>query len=762
MLGLCFHQCPVRAGEVTLKDGTVLQGKVAPLQTLITGPAEASSGPITIYPILLVANDLQRYFVPARQVLGETRETELSPFETFTVPQQPRGRKGTITSVGSITSVTPFDSFGRRTLTLQAPSGNITVIQGVTKLTPQLMKLTSLTQAWETAIATSSVSPETIDAILRQLTKKENPDHRLAITRFYIQAEMFRQAQAELQAIRAEFPELAAKAEEVSVTLVQEQAKQLLRELRLRQAAGQHQLAFESITKFPTEKVGEAVLRDVRELHGQYEQMREKVDRIRFLLGELQAKLSKPEQVNAVAPIRTELARLLDFENMHRCDAFFNLANDDKNQSLAPDEKLALALSGWVLGSANAITDLDQALRFWQARFLVRGYLSSAPSALHERRDMVEKLVAIEGMTPERMQQMLSIIPPFVDTPGAQPEKLLTLPLTVPGLKGEHSYTVMLPTEYHADHKYPLIIALHSQGQNPEHELRFWCGSTDRPGQALRHGYIVIAPNYAPGRSNYDYSPNVHHIVLEALHDARRRFHIDSDRVFLSGHGMGGDAAFDLGFSHPDLFAGVIPFAGVSDRYCKFYWQNAKEVPWYVVGGELDRDTAARNARELTRMMQYGYDLVYTEFVGSGFDSFYAEIHRLFGWMARKQRGKAPKQIEARTLRECDTRFHWYQAQDLPATVTGIDWTNEKNRRITPLTLTARISPGNTLTVNARVGRSSIWLAPDMIDYEKRLSVQVNGRPRMNDFIKPSLEVQLEDFRRRSDRQLIYWATLEY
>ena len=43
------------------------------------------------------------------------------------------------------------------------------------------------------------------------------------------------------------------------------------------------------------------------------------------------------------------------------------------------------------------------------------------------------------------------------------------------------------------------------------------------------------------------------------LRDAMRRFSIDSDRVFLSGHSIGGDAAWDIGLAHPDLWAGVIP-----------------------------------------------------------------------------------------------------------------------------------------------------------------------------------------------------------
>ena len=52
-----------------------------------------------------------------------------------------------------------------------------------------------------------------------------------------------------------------------------------------------------------------------------------------------------------------------------------------------------------------------------------------------------------------------------------------------------------------------------------------------------------------------------------------------------------GDAAFDIGMSHPGLFAGVIPITGKTSAFNLHYWENAKHLSWYIVGGELDRDT---------------------------------------------------------------------------------------------------------------------------------------------------------------------------
>src|SRR4029077_14903254 len=130
-----------------------------------------------------------------------------------------------------------------------------------------------------------------------------------------------------------------------------------------------------------------------------------------------------------------------------------------------------------------------------------------------------------------------------------------------------------------------------------------------RAGQAGRYGYIVIAPAWGREQQTaYGYTLNEHLAVLHTLRDACRHFAIDTDRLFLSGHSMGGDAAWDIGLSHPDLWAGVVPIVAVSDRYGALYWENARQVPFYLVAGEMDGDKTKRNARDLDRCLNNRFD----------------------------------------------------------------------------------------------------------------------------------------------------------
>lgn len=757
----------LQGGEVTLKNGMTLPGTPVRIETLVTGPKRPNPLPTTVYPIVMVSNPLQKYFVPARQVESESKDLDLTKNEIFRIrPVKQAGGSRVIAAVGEfLEKPAPFDEFGRRTVKLGARPVNLSVFQQMTEITPVYVKITALNYGWDTALATSSISIDVLDPILRKASGGKSADHRLKIARFYIQAEMYEPAQRELTAIGQEFPELAERVEQARTVLNQAFAQELVNELKLRRNAGQHRFVYEKSRVFPTENVDATVLREVRELSAEYETALEEIMRAQSLLAELQAQLGDDRRVAELAPRRAEISESLNLSNLQRLDAFRKLSSDPK---LKADEKLALALSGWVVGSPNAVTELDQALRYWQARSLLLDYLRLPIEEESERKSILQRLNALEGWGATRTAQALPLLPPPLDLAGAEPGKAVRIEVPEAGKSDDDpaAYWVLLPPEYHPEHHYPAIVALHGQKRPAQQELAFWGGTDGRIGQSQRHGYIVLVPEYTTkaGQSQYDYSPASHRIVIDSLRDARRRFSIDSDRVFLAGHDMGGDAAFDISFSHPDLFAGVIPIAGVSDRYCEFYWQNVRQMPLYVISGELDRDTVAKNTKELMRMLQQGFNLVYTEFVGAGADPFYSEIHKLFDWMSRHRRSPLPKQIEVKTLRETDNHFYWYEFEGIPKTVTTINWTNEKQRNVRPMNVTAVVNEANTIVIQSGAEKHRIWLTPEggLIDFDKRLGVRIMGKQRFNDFIKPDIEAMLEWLRYSGDQQRLFWARLDF
>ena len=765
--GLVSVRCdPSAAGEVKLKNGMVLHGTPSDIESLLVGPHKADRGPITIYPIVMVSTPLKRYFVPTRQKETVNRDVDLSQNEGFKIPQHKRPGGGRIIASvqGLVEKPHPFDEWGRRTVKLKMESGETSVIQGVTQITPEYLKVIALNFNWETATPTSQVPLESLDAMLRRVTDQDNPDDRLKIARFYIQAANYEGARQELQAIRGKFPELAATADQVQITLTQALAQEALNELKFRRAAGQHRFVYEFSKTFPAANVAAPILREAHAIAQEYEQAFDRAEKARALLGEIQGELPDESRVKEVAPLRAELSERLTYSSIDRLDAFFKLAAD---KQLKPDEKLALALSGWVAGSENAVTEIDQALRLWQARYLILDFLRTESDAEVERKSILEKLAMLESVGPERVAQLLALLPAAFESPAIAAGQPVRIQAAGGPERDPPAYWVSLPLEYHADHSYPLIVALHSETGTPQQELKgFWVGAGENAGPSERRGYVVIAPEYVlkSDLKGYDYSSQSHQIVLDSLRDARLRFNIDSDRVFLAGHGMGGDAAWDMGLAHPHEFAGVIPINGAIDRYSKHYLENGRQLPFYCVNGELDRDLVTRNGPSLMEMMQQNFDLIYAEYDGAGPEAWHSEIPALFEWMSKQRRPAPLRQVTARTLRETDDRFFWYEFSGLPDQFRGIDWVKEKHRAIRAMSVSATITPGNTLRVASGAAHHRLWLprGEGLVDFDKRLKVDINGRMRFNDFVKPDVEAMLEHVRRTGDRQQLYWAVLDF
>jgi hypothetical protein len=218
---------------------------------------------------------------------------------------------------------------------------------------------------------------------------------------------------------------------------------------------------------------------------------------------------------------------------------------------------------------------------------------------------------------------------------------------------------------------------------------------------------------------------------------------------------------WDIALAHPDIWAGVLPIAGVADKFVGRYAKNAPYVSWYIVDGELDGDKMARNSRELDRYLKPNTDITVIEYLGRGYEPYGDEIQRMFDWMGRRERN-VPKQIECVSMRPWDNFFWWIEAEGLPpkSMVAPDNWPPPKNAR--PVPIEGKRLETNKLVVDVQASKVTIWLSPDLVDFGEQLAVEVNNRnisPR-DRMVRPDLKVLLEDVRTRADRQHPYWAKL--
>jgi pimeloyl-ACP methyl ester carboxylesterase len=562
---------------------------------------------------------------------------------------------------------------------------------------------------------------------------------------------------------------LKARVDEFASQARQQLAQKLLDELTERRSNGQHFLAWSKAKLFPVEGMSAAILRQVREFLAEYETAIEDGEKAIALLGELQGQIKDADIRTRLEAMRSEVAEKLNYETLPRLGPFLQQASDSTRP---PEEKLALAYSGWVSGDAAAIDSLPLAINLWQARFEMLRYIRSDDS--QRRTQILADLLGIEGVGAESVRGLIPLLPPLISTPDAKAghateievdKNMAGVPPSAPDVK----YHVLLPTEYSQDHTYPMVVALHAVERNPDWELRWWGGTADEPLQSQRRGYIVIAPEYLDEKATrYTYSPQSHYRVQMALRDAFKRFNIDSNRVFLAGHGSGGDAAFDIGNAHPDLFAGVIPITGQIQNLAIKIWRNGRRLPWYIVSGQLDRDVFEKNASPINRMMIAHYEVLLSEFIGRGYESFYEEIHQLFDWMNLQERNPDPSEFSMNMVRPNNNRFFWLKANTLES--VGQQRGQVQPFPVVNLASKAKIISAEILTgsadhtaisVKSPAKSNTIWLSPDMIDFGLRLRVRVSGRQVFNDFVESSVEHILDDLRLRGDRQRVYHTRID-
>lgn len=772
--------------EIRLKNEFSIEGKESPvgLQSVTPNRKVETGGNNDVSPLTMIDAGMVRYFVSTVRIAEINRGELLGKYDVFRLKQQLGNRNRAVSQIGIPLKVTEFNEAGLRTVTLRSERGVTDIKQLITEIGPKYCKVSAVDLLWDFSVATTSIRPERLDQLIRKVTDQSKIEDRLTIARFYVQANRYFEALDELEKTAKDFPEKAALVNGFALEARQQLAAQLIEELAHRRACGQHRLAYEMAKKFPTNDISAANLRNLRDFTDGYDHAIEEGERIFALLGELQGQIPDVTQRETLEAMRAEVREQLSYETLPRMKPFLVRADDATSK---PDEKLALAYSGWLLGEAKAVDGLSKVLSMWKARFLILTVLREPD--LQKRTQALADLLKLEGIGPETVVALLPQLPALLDSPEVKPGEpaIVDVDLAHAELRSDTSsirYHVMLPKEYSPHHSYPVVITLWpiergGDGITPQWSLRWWGGNANEPLQAQRHGYIVIAPEYVPNDTR-SYAPNAlsHFAVLQSLRDARKRFNINSDRVYLSGHGAGGDAAFDIGLAHPDEFAGVIPITGVVPKLTKHLDKNAKLTSLYIVTGELDRNSFEANARLIDTLLISGTDTILAEYQGRGYESYYGEIHKLFSWMELHRRPPLPKEFFVESMRPNDNRFFWLKGLTLPnetrpsasSRVPIKPPPKAPPRPIVaqekPTVFQASIREGSEKYNELRIVTSPakqhvVWLTPEMLSFEKRLHVWDGATRKFNDFIAPNTEAILEDFRSRADRQRIFQMKLE-
>jgi Esterase PHB depolymerase len=692
---------------------------------------------------------------------------------------------------------TPFDRNWRRTVKVRSWSKdtgerNVNVKQLVAEVTPSYFRVDATERfRWNAFYLTKEISPEALHQLIdtnvalkdstpvgKDKKPAEEPDivaRRLKKIDFYAQGSYLDLATQEIDKLEKDYPKQKDRADSARRALVKLRARDRLEELKRWQRGGRHVESRKGLEELLTRvDVPEHILSEARELLGRDNRAAELTKEASRSLSDLIARTTDPAHKPLVAAV-TELLGELHQDRIDRLDAFLGQVRQEARQRKAgkepaksPAELLALGVTGWLLGSASSESGPDTAMRLWKTRQMILAHQREEDS------DVRTKILTDfqKAMTPsvdvDEVAQFIPTLPPV--TPANQ---ISTDPVEKK-LRAVR-YHLQLPPEYSHHRAYPVVVVLHDGGEQATAMLERWKAA------GAENGFIVVAPEWG---NTCQYSDAEHRAVLQALRDVKRCYQVDSDRVFLFGLGEGGKLAYDIGFSNPSMFAGVMPMGAAPYYYPNRCWRNAQHLPLYVVNGALSGDSQTTLKNMFNNWIVRGYPTLWLTYVGRGQEWFAGEVPHLCDWMSRQSRTLPMKQLgsdglsgpfgnEFMTLRDGDprhgneNRFYWLSI-DRASPRNTIQPNELRWNTVSPASITGRIDDTKVTVTMSGVQEASFWVVRTArgrynIDLDRPVTLVSGFTNIMNSKrIAPNLGDLLEDLYHRADRQHLVMARIKF
>jgi len=339
--------------------------------------------------------------------------------------------------------------------------------------------------------------------------------------------------------------------------------------------------------------------------------------------------------------------------------------------------------------------------------------------------------------------------------PATPPRGRLEAPLP-PGEAGDPAaYGLFVPPSVVPGRPAPLLVALHGQGEPLESMLAGWRGFAER------HGLLLASVEYAVhAEVGYHHSWPEHRAVLAAVRDVARRYPVDPDRVFVTGHSMGGHAAWDLALSHPLRFAGAVPVIGSHFAFGERYRENAAATAIYCVDGEHDFAWPERNRDHTVAMQREGWDVTYSEYPTRGHEGFGEERPWLAVWLRARRRDPDRPELDQRIGRATDARRGWLRidrfAIDLPEHApTG------RVGRDAVARVRAEVRDRDEVRLDVRGAAAlTVFLSDRLLDLDGEVTVRLGRRVVFRGRVARSAGHMLRDWLAHGDRGLLYPASV--
>jgi len=193
--------------------------------------------------------------------------------------------------------------------------------------------------------------------------------------------------------------------------------------------------------------------------------------------------------------------------------------------------------------------------------------------------------------------------------------------------KGGHhgGFSWYVPEHYDPERAWPIVVALHGGSGNGRDFLWTWLR------EARQRGYILVAPNAL----NETWSEEDDQGLLQILSWLSQRYHLDRERILITGLSDGATFTLLYGLAHPRVYRALAPLCGVLHPANQAIGNldRAADVPIYLVHGALDflfPIAFARYARDT--LTAAGAALTYRELAELSHTYPRSENERILDW----------------------------------------------------------------------------------------------------------------------------------
>jgi predicted peptidase len=216
------------------------------------------------------------------------------------------------------------------------------------------------------------------------------------------------------------------------------------------------------------------------------------------------------------------------------------------------------------------------------------------------------------------------------DSPQPGVQQKLHMSVTV---EVEMDYLLYLPKEYEQNESWPLLLFLHGAGERGDDlDLVKKHGPPKLIAQGQDFPMIIVSPQCPRNQWWQKFKLNA------LLDEIARKYHVDEDRVYVTGLSMGGFGTWELAAEVPDRLAAIVPICGGGDARSV---RRFSRLPVWVFHGAKDPVVPVQRSEEMVEALKrHGADVKFTVYPEGEHDSWtetYANPE-LYKWLLQQRR----------------------------------------------------------------------------------------------------------------------------